>query len=178
MKRTLPLLVGVLVFGVGAFVFVRARLALSAQVQVARVDVSLQSPAEALVSERISLTLIDRDGLERTVYQDLELPSTTNQRYRKILQALKAAMQEAGVWVDGVSVQEVFLVERPESRLAVVDFAVTDEAAASVREERAMLDAMRETLARNNIDGVRVFVNGDVPETFLGHVAVASSLER
>jgi hypothetical protein len=153
-------------------------LGLAAQVNVSRVDVSLRAPAEALVSERISLTLIDRDGLERTVYQDLALPSTTNQRYRKILEALEVTMREAGVWVDGVNVQEVFLVERPEVRLAVVDFAVTDEAAASVREERAMLDALRETLARNNIDGVRVFVNGAVPETFLGHIAVASSLER
>ena len=177
MKRTLPVLAGLLVFALGAFVFMRARVDLAAQVRVARVDVSLRAPAEALVSERISLTLIDRDGLERTVYQDLQLPSTTNQRYRKILQALETAMREAGVWVDGVNVQEVFLVERPEARLAVVDFAVIDQAAASVREERAMLAALRETLARNNIDGVRVFVNGDVPETFLGHVAVTSSLE-
>ena len=177
MRRTLPLLIGVLVFGLGAFVFVRARLDLAAQIAVSRANVSLRAPAQALVSERISLTLIDRDGLERTVYQDVDLPSTTNQRYRKILEALELAMREAGVWADGVSVQEVFLLERPDARLAVVDFAVAAEAAASVREERAMLNAIRETLARNNIDGVWVFVNGEAPETFLGHIAVASALE-
>ena len=177
MKRALPLLFGLLVFGLGAFVFVRARLNLAAQVNVSRVDVSLRAPAEALVSERVSLTLIDRDGLERTVFQDLELPSTTNQRYRRIVEALAVTMRETGVWVDGVNVQEVFLVERPEARVAVVDFTVTEDAAASVREERAMLNALRETLARNNIDSVRVFVNGAVPETFLGHIATSSSLE-
>lgn len=177
-KHPLPLFVGMLVFGIGALLLVRARIELAQQVTVDRVNVSLRAPSEVLVSERISLTLIDRDGLERTVYQDVELPRTTNQRYRKILEALEQSMRAAGVWVDGVSVHEVFLVERPDARLAVVDFAVDVNAAASVREEQAMLDAIRETLIRNNLDDVRVFVNGEMPETFLGHVAVRSSLEE
>ncbi len=177
MKRVAPLLTGLLIAGIGGFVFVRSQLALRVQLAVDRVEVMLSPPEEVLTEERIGLTLIDREGLERTVFYDLELPTGSNRRYRAILDALQRAMEEAGVWVAGVRVQEVFLVERTNERVAVIDMAVDAQAAASVQEELAMLEALRQTLQRNNIDSMRVFVNGQAADTFLGHIAVLSDLD-
>lgn len=128
-------------------------------------------PAPVVELREVELVLISsNDFTESRRYLTLELPQDPAQAYRQLLAALKA---ETPLWPQALPLPVVYLVQET----VVLDFTVAEPIRVSVAQELALLESIETTLQRNGAAAVRFLVNHHAPETFLGNVAVRSSLE-
>jgi hypothetical protein len=104
-------------------------------------------------------------------YLQLELPEDVALAYSAILERLKDSA--SGVWPAALAVPNVFMVQNT----VVLDFDMPEPIYVSIAQERALIQTIETTLLRSGASAVRFLVNQHEPETFLGHIAVNSSLD-
>lgn len=127
-------------------------------------------------SQEIRLVLVDQSGLARPDFVTVDLPDDPAARLGTVLDALRAAMLQAGSWPRGLDTPQVFvqLVNRKE--IAVLDLHESTPVAVGVENELQLLRSIRQTVLANGADGVRFLREGKPAPTLLGHVAVDSGL--
>ena len=139
-----------------------------------RVVVDAALPATP--AEDVRLSLITADGSERFSIVSLALPADPSSRRAALLNALRSFLaSEAGerLWPEALSAPTVFtLTNADRAEVTVLDFTRGPAAAVSVAQEERLLASIRTTLRRDGVDHLRVLINGEPSETFLGHVAL------
>ncbi len=138
--------------------------------------VVVESPIPDAPAEDVRLSLVTADGSERFQMVSLARPEDPSSRRAALLTALRTfLMSEEGeaLWPAALGVPTVFTVtDADRNQVTVLDFVRPLEVALSVRDEARLLASIRTTLRRDGVDHLRVLVNGEPSETFLGHVAL------
>lgn len=127
--------------------------------------------------QEVSLVIVNSEGLERPEFQTLALPEAEAARLEAIFAALREVLVKESVWPEALPAPSVYLPDMTSrQRVAVLDFAVPASLPISVSEEQQILASLRNTALRNSVDRIAIIINGKASETFLGHVAIESSL--
>lgn len=138
--------------------------------------VDLTTAEDLLTTQDVRLVLVDAAGLEWQRDARIAAPTDAPRRFEAILGALRDALLEEGVWPAGLPTPGVYVEVFDRETVAVVDVAAGGVVAVSVAQERALVRAIDATAAANGIDAVRYLRGGQQTDTFLGHVAVPSTL--
>lgn len=141
-------------------------------VQVQLEDVA-QEPSQP---SEVVFTLINHQGLERSLFTHLSLPEAANARLHSLLSELRRLMLEQNAWPAALPAPEVFVIQDSSNPVAVLDFVLEQPLETAVATELQLLRALRSTLRRNGIDSMVILINGRPSKTFLGHVAIAQGL--
>jgi hypothetical protein len=91
------------------------------------------------------------------------------------LRALRSWLLEAPLWPPELGAPHVFWLG--EGR-AALDFPLRGAPSLSISAEVRLLGSIRQTAARQGIDEISILVNGRLPPTFLGRVALPQTLEQ
>lgn len=138
--------------------------------------VDLTTADDLLTTQDVRLVLVDATGLEWQRDASIDAPTDVPRRFAAILGALREALLAEGVWPAGLPTPGVFVETFDREVVAVVDVAAGGVVEVSVAQEQALVRAIDATAAANGIDSVKYLRGGQHTETFLGHVAVPSSL--
>ena len=165
--RTLPTLLGALVLLGGFIAFVRSE------------PPPLPPPErvvlEAAPKEAFSAALIQQTGSElRTRNVQLQAAEDPGVRLSVTLRALWVWLTEEGAWPEGLGAPRVFWLGPGR---AALDFPLQGRPAVTVTTELWLLESVRQTAARAGAPDPFVLVNGQVPSTFLGAVALPQGLD-
>ena len=165
--RTLPTLLGALVLLGGFIAYVRSE------------PTPLPPPErvmlEAAPTETFRAALVQQTGNElRTRDVQLQAAESPGVRLGVTLKALRAWLVEEGAWPHELGVPRVFW--RGPGR-AALDFPLRGRPAVTVTTELWLLESVRQTAARAGAPDPFILVNGQVPPTFLGAVALPQELE-
>lgn len=138
--------------------------------------VDLTSADDLLTTQDVRLVLVDIAGLEWQRDASIDAPTDAPRRFAAILGALREALLTEGVWPSGLPTPDVFVETFDREVVAVVDVAAGGVIEVSVAQEQALVRAIDATAAANGIDEVKYLRGGQHTDTFLGHVAVPSTL--
>lgn len=138
--------------------------------------VNLTSEDDLLTEQDVRLVLVDAAGLEWQRDAKVAAPTDAPRRFEAILAALRSELLVEGVWPAGLPTPRVYVETFDRAVVAVVDVAAGGVIEVSVAQEQALVRAIEATALANGIDSVRFLRDGQHTETFLGHVAVPSSL--
>ncbi len=136
---------------------------------------SSPTSAERAVQE-VRLVVIDGSGLERSALVPIDLPTADSLRLEGILSALRDAMIEVGVWPEVLTAPKAFVQRVGLLLVAVLDFDVESSLALDVETEEILYRSISGTVLSNGLDHLLILRGGRPAETFLGHVAIPSSL--
>ncbi len=165
--RALPVLLGALVLIAGVAAFTRSH----APTVTPPPTVTL----EPLPTTAFRAVLLEQTGAElRTRYADLRAADTAPARLGATLRALRSWLREASLWPKELGAPRVFWLG--EGR-AALDFALRAPPKLTVATEMRLLESIRRTAARQGVSQVFIMVNGRVPPTFLGQIALPGTLE-
>ncbi len=165
--RVLPVLLGALVLLAGIVAFTRSR----PPVVTPPPWVTL----EPLATTAFRAVLIQQaDGEVRTREAELRAADTTSARLGAALRALRGWLIGAS-WPRELGAPQVFWLGNGR---AALDFPLRGDPTVSVATELRLLESIRATAARGGANDVFILVNGRVPPTFLGQVALPDTLER
>jgi hypothetical protein len=163
----LPTLLGALVLLAGIVAFVRSSPPpLTPPPQVA-LEAVPASPFEATL---VGVTATG-EVHETALLQSYPEPGA---RLAESLRALREWLLAEGGWPEALGAPRVFLVTPTH---AVLDFPLAALPTLSAEAEVQLIASLRRTAARQGVDEVTLLVNGRAPATFLGHVALADTLE-
>ena len=165
--RALPTLLGALVLLGGLIAFVRSE------------PPPLPPPErvvlEAAPTEAFSAALIQQTGSElRTRNVRLQAAEGPGVRLGATLRALRAWLVEEEAWPRELGAPRVFWLG---PRRAALDFPLRTPPVVTVTTELWLLESVRQTAARSGAEDPFILVNGQVPPTFLGAVALPQGLE-
>ncbi len=127
--------------------------------------------------QEVPLVLIDANGLEDTVMLELSLAADDGSKLAAILAALRELMLNRGTWPQALLAPQVFVTTLARQRVAVLDFDIERPLAVTIEIERQILESVRSTTLRNGMDKLQILINGKVSPTFLGHLALETSLD-
>lgn len=139
-------------------------------------DVSVTPPPASATTADVRLVLVDDAGLEWSRVVQVSLPEGPSARMAAVVDALRRTSIEEGLWPDALPTPRVFVETFDRRRVAVIDVGTSPAAGVSVAREEALLRALVATVEANGADAVRFLRDGRPTATFLGHVAVPSSL--
>lgn len=165
--RTLPTLLGALVFVAGLVAFVRS--APPAPPPPERVVLGT-SPAEVFGAVLVQQT----EHELRTRDAELRAAAAPGARLGATLQALRGWLEPQGAWPPELGAPRVFWLGPGR---AALDFPLQGRPAVTVTTELWLLESVRQTAARSGVERPFILVNGQVPPTFLGAVALPQTLE-
>lgn len=165
--RALPTLLGALVLLGGLIAYVRSE------------PPPLPPPErvvlEAAPTEAFSAALVQQTESElRARDVRLQAAADPGARLGVTLGALRAWLVGVGAWPEGLGAPRVFWLG--EGR-AVLDFPLRGRPAVTVTTELWLLESVRQTAARAGAENPFILVNGQVPPTFLGAVALPQAIE-
>ena len=165
--RALPTLLGALALLGGLVAFVRSE------------PPPLPPPERVVLgaapTATFSAVLIQQTGSElRTRDVQLRAAEDPGVRLGVTLRALRAWLMGEGAWPEGLGAPRVFWLGPGR---AALDFPLRGRPVVSVTTELWLLESVRQTAARAGIPNLFVLVNGQVPPTFLGAVALPQVLE-
>lgn len=166
--RALPVLLGALVLLAGVIAFSRS-------------DAPTATPPQTVTLEALPTTAFravlvqETDGEVRTREAELRAADTAPARLAATLQALRVWLREASLWPPELGAPRVFWLGEGK---AALDFTLSTPPRMTVAAEMQLLESIRRTAARGGVDDVFILVNGRVPPTFLGQVALPDTLER
>ena len=139
-------------------------------------QVVVEGPAPVGPAEDVRLSLVTADGSERFMMIALARPEDPSNRRAALLTALRAFLtgeEGEGLWPAGLESPTVFTTTGADrTQVTTLDFTRDPEVALGAGEEARLLESIRTTLRRDGVDALRVLVNGEPSETFLGHVAL------
>ena len=171
--RPLPTLLGALVLLAGILALVHTRppaVPLPALVML-----------EPLPTTSFRAVLIQQtDGEVRTRDVTLRAADTPPARLGATLRALRAWLLETGAWPRDLGAPRVFwLGEASGEGRAALDFSLQSGTLdVPVSAEVWLLESIRRTAERQGVADTFILVNGRVPLTFLGQVALPQSLQE
>ena len=128
--------------------------------------------------QEVRLVVIDGSGLERSSLVPIDLPTADSLRLEGILGALRDAMIEVGVWPEVLAVPKAFVQRVDLLLVAVLDFDVESGLGLDVETEEILYRSISKTVLSNGLEHLLILRSGRPAETFLGHVAIPSSLSR
>ena len=165
--RTLPTLLGALVLLGGFIAYVRSE------------PTPLPPPErvmlEAAPTETFRAALVQQTGSElRTRDVQLQAAESPGVRLGATLRALRAWLVGEEAWPRELGAPRVFWLEPGR---AALDFPLRGRPAVTVTTELWLLESVRQTAARAGVEDSFILVNGQVPPTFLGAVALPQELE-
>ena len=165
--RVLPTLLGALVLLGGLIAFVRSE------------PTPLPPPErvvlEAAPTETFRAALVQQTGSElRTRDVQLRAAAEPGVRLGATLGALRAWLVEGKAWPRELGAPRVFWLGPGR---AALDFPLRGRPVVSVTTELWLLESVRQTAARAGVLNPFILVNGQVPPTFLGAVALPQGLE-
>ena len=129
---------------------------------------------------------------------NLQVPASDNRRLEVILATLREAMSsdqacqdlevsceaKKTLWPQSLLSPQAFVTNFVSGKpIVILNFGLSHPVEASVGQEQALLDSIRETLNRNGISStgqitkIYILVNGKASPTFLGHIALVSVLD-
>lgn len=165
--RPLPTLLGALALLAGVLAWVRS--------EPPKLPPPVQVTLESLTTVAFDAVLIQDTGGElRTREVTLSTADTESVRLGATLRALRAWLVEEAAWPRGLGAPRVFWLG--EDR-AALDFPLAGTPGVSVSTELWLLESIRQTAARRGVADPFILVNGRVPPTFLGQVALPGTLE-
>ncbi|MDZ7704173.1 MAG: hypothetical protein U5L04_06810 [Trueperaceae bacterium] len=171
----LPSLIGLLIFSLGAYSALRVH---NPAPTPPRTITFTESALPATSQRDVALTVVNEEGLPSSFYVSLDTPDPLPLRLEAVLAELRRRMIDENVWPERLPTPTVFVTDLAgEAPVAVLDVTLTDPVAASVAQERHILTALRQTLQRNGVSDVYILINGEPRDTFLGHVALDTSLD-
>ena len=135
------------------------------------------SPAsvERAVQE-VGLVVVDGSGLERSALVPIDLPTADSLRLEGILIALRDAMIEVGVWPEELTAPKAFVQRVDLLLVAVLNFDVEGGLGLDVETEETLYRSISKTVLSNGLEHLLILRGGRPADTFLGHVAIPSSL--
>jgi len=139
-------------------------------------DVSVTPPTASATTADVRLVLVDDAGLEWSRVTQVSLPEGLSARMAAVVDALRRTSIAEGLWPDALPTPRVFVETFDRRRVAVIDVTIPQAVGVSVAREEALLRALVATVEANGADAVRFLRDGRPTATFLGHVAVPSSL--
>ena len=165
--RALPTLLGALALLGGLIAYVRSE------------PPSLPPPERvvfgAAPTEAFSAALIQQTGSElRTRDVQLRAAADPGVRLAATLRALRTWLVKEGAWPRELGTPRVFWLGPGR---AALDFPLRAPPVVSVTTELWLLESVRQTAARAGVPNPFILVNGQVPPTFLGAVALPQVLE-
>ncbi|MCY4353653.1 MAG: hypothetical protein OXC09_02550 [Truepera sp.] len=128
--------------------------------------------------QEVRLVVIDGSGLERSSLVPIDLPTADSLRLEGILGALRDAMIEVGVWPEVLAAPKAFVQRVDLLLVAVLDFDVESGLGLDVETEEILYRSISKTVLSNGLEHLLILRSGRPAETFLGHVAIPSSLSR
>lgn len=166
--RALPVLLGALVLLAGVVAFNRSHVPTATPPQTVTL--------EPLPTATFRAVLIWQTGSEvQTREVELRAADSPPARLGATLRALRVWLRETSAWPEELGAPRVFWLG--EGR-AALDFARRAPPTVTVAAEMQLLESIRRTASRQGVGEVFVLVNGHVPPTFLGQVALPDTLER
>lgn len=166
--RVLPVLLGTLVLLAGIVALTRS--------QPPAVTPPQRVTLEPLPTAEFRAVLIQQaDGEVRTRDAELRAADTAPARLAVTLRALRSWLREEALWPRELGAPRVFWLG--EGR-AALDFPLSVPLTVAVSTEMRLLESIRKTAARGGANDVFILVNGRVPPTFLGQVALPDTLEE
>lgn len=143
------------------------------------VSISIDAPSTPESREvQRPLTSYNQDLLERTTYVTLEVPDDPQGDLLAIIAALREELRAEGIWPEELPEPQLFLPELTGGeRVAVLDFALREAVYTSITQERRLLESLKSTLRRNDIDRLHIMIDGRPSPTFLGHIALPQALD-
>ncbi len=171
----LPTLVGLLVCVIGVATFSQTRPAPPS----APSPLAFTETTPTTASERdVTLTVVTRNGLTRSFFVSLDVPEPLSLRLEAILAELRERMIDEGVWPESLPVPDVFITDlASETPVAVLNLSLGSPVAISVAHESYVFAALQQTVQRNGVSEMRVLIDGEPSKTFLGHLALDTSLD-
>lgn len=203
----LPNLLTLLVLGAGTISFFHTTFQQKTFLEEVVVSSSKDLLSNEAKQERVEL-IIFNPNLQRSTRSfiryieavNLLLPQSDNRRLETILASLRDVMSEKQacqnlemekcrikktIWPIELLAPQVFVTNFISGQsIVIVNFALNATVKVSVKQEKALLNSIKETLNRNGfisnaqqLTNVYILINGEVPKTFLGHVALVPMLE-
>lgn len=165
--RVLPTLLGALVLLGGFIAFIRAA---PPPLPPPERVVLEPSPTEAFGAVLVQQT----EGELRTRNVQLQAAADPGTRLGATFRALRTWLVEEGAWPRELGTPRVFWLGPGR---AALDFPLQGRPVVTVTTELWLLGSVRETAARGGVEDPFILVNGRVPPTFLGAVALPETLE-
>jgi hypothetical protein len=166
--RALPTLLGALVLLAGIVAFSRSHAPIAAPPERVTLEPLPTTPFRAVLIQRA-------DGEVRTREAELRAADTPPARLGATLRALRDWLRQDGLWPRELGAPRVFWLGEGH---AALDFPLREAPRMTVAAEMRLLESVRRTAARGGVGEVFVLVNGRVPPTFLGQVALPDTLEE
>jgi len=166
--RALPALLGALVLTAGVIAFTRSHAPTVAPPETVTLEPLPTTGFRAVLVQQL-------DGEVRTREAELRAADTTPARLGATLRALRGWLLREGLWPRELGAPRVFWL--PGER-AVLDFPLGAAPGVAVSTEVLLLESIRQTAVRGGARDVFILVNGRVPPTFLGQVALPGTLEE
>ncbi len=165
--RALPVLLGALALLAGVVAFSRTHAPAATPPQVVTL--------EPLPTATFRAVLTWQTGSEvQTREVELRAADSPPARLGATLRALRVWLRETSAWPQELAAPRIFWLS--EGR-AALDFARRAPPSMTVAAEMQLLESIRRTAASQEVGEVFVLVNGRVPPTFLGQVALPETLE-
>ncbi len=165
--RALPVLLGALVLLAGVVAFNRSHVPTATPPQIVTL--------EPLPTAAFRAVLTWQTGSEvQTREVELRAADTPPARLGATLRALRGWLRETSAWPQELAAPRVFWLG--EGR-AALDFARRAPLTVTVAAEMQLLESIRRTAASQGVGELFVLVDGRVPPTFLGQVALPETLE-
>lgn len=132
---------------------------------------------EIVTTER-EITLVSlQDNLNspRIVLLDTVLPLEPSQAVQSILESLQARYPD--VWLEGLELRQVFSTTLLNGQNSIIlNFLLEPHVHASVQEERALYNSIKQTLARNGYQQFFILINDAPSSVFINHVMLPKQL--
>lgn len=162
------MLLGALVLLAGIVAFSRSHAPTAAPPERVTLEPLPTTPFRAVLVQRA-------DGEVRTRDAELRAADTPPARLGATLRALRGWLRQDGLWPRELGAPRVFWLGAGR---AALDFPLRGTPRLTVAAEMRLLESVRRTAARGGVGEVFVLVNGRVPPTFLGQVALPDTLEE
>lgn len=166
--RALPTLLGTLVLLVGIIAFSWSRPPSAAPPEEVTLEPLPTTAFRAVLLQQLGGEVQSRELKLRAA----DAPSA---RLAATLRALRSWLREGSRWPAELGAPHVFWLGEGS---AALDFPLRGAPNLSVAEEVRLLASVRQTAARQGVGEVYILVNGRVPPTFLGQVALPQTLDE
>ena len=170
--RPLPTLLGTLVLLAGILALVQTRPPAVPLPALVTLEPLPTTPFRAVLIQQT-------DGEVRTRDVTLRAADTPPARLGATLRALRMWLLETDAWPRELSAPRVFwLGEKNGEGRAALDFSLLGTPDVPVSAEVWLLESVRRTAARQGVADTFILVNGRVPPTFLGQVALPQMIQE
>lgn len=165
--RALPTLLGALLLLAGLIAFSRSQQPSAAPPEQVTLEPLPTTPFRAVLFGQLGDEVRSRE-------LELRAADAPSARLGATLRALRSWLREASLWPAELGAPHVFWLG--EGR-AALDFPLRGAPSLSVSAEVRLLESIHQTAARQGVDSISILVNGRLPPTFLGQVALPQTLE-